>query len=162
MAVWGVGELDYRHVGTRMRANLSLAGAIIGSVIFLLAVGNVPAIGQAGSTGGFVGNRNKTVSGSSEEQPASRGPSRHSGSPPKASGGCGPVMGSWLWNNGVTVVVNSNNTTTQSDGHSATVVCAGGIYTFTWFGFPSRMTLSSDGKRLSGTNALGSTSAARQ
>jgi len=79
------------------------------------------------------------------------------------TGPCGPIIGTWLWYNGVTVKVNSNNTTTQSNGDSATVVCAEGVYSFTWLGFATtRMTLSSDGTRLSGTSLIGPTSAVRQ
>lgn len=80
-----------------------------------------------------------------------------------AETGCSRILGSWLWNNGVTVTVHPNNRTTQTDGHVANVVCAKGFYTFTWNRLAStRMTLSADGNRLSGTSLIGPTSAVRK
>jgi Caspase domain len=83
--------------------------------------------------------------------------------PAAPTGPCAHIVGTWLWYNGATVTVNSNGTTTQSDGNSATVVCADGVYTFTWLGIHTvRMALSSDGKRLSGTGMFGPETAVRQ
>ena len=142
----------------------------------IVLTGGSLAFGQAGSIGGVVGKTDKSITSEVDAVPAApaRKPARpanpkqarensHANLQPKGSGSCGPVRGSWLWYNGVTVTVTPNNRTTQSDGNSATVACADGTYTFTWFGFATtRMTLSSDGKRLSGTSAIGSTSAVRR
>ncbi len=82
---------------------------------------------------------------------------------PAPAGPCGRILGTWLWSNGVSVTVNANNTTTQSDGHSAHVVCADGAYTFIWSVIAkTRMKLSSDGQRLAGTSLIGPTSAVRR
>jgi hypothetical protein len=82
---------------------------------------------------------------------------------PAPAGPCSRILGTWLWSNGVSVTVNANNTTTQSDGHSAHVVCAEGAYTFTWSVIAkTRMRLSSDGQRLAGTSLIGPTSAVRR
>jgi Caspase domain len=79
------------------------------------------------------------------------------------AGACSRILGTWLWYNGVSVTVNPNNTTTQSDGHSAHVVCADGAYTFIWSVIAkTRMKLSSDGRRLAGTSLIGPTSAVRR
>jgi len=83
--------------------------------------------------------------------------------PPVPAGPCGRILGTWLWSNGVSVTVNPNNTTTQSDGHSAHVVCADGAYTFSWSVIAkTRMRLSPDGQRLAGTSLIGPTSAVRR
>lgn len=90
--------------------------------------------------------------------PAAKNPSS-----PAATGPCAKILGTWRWYNNVLVTVNANGTTSQSDGGSATIVCADGSYTFTWLGFATtQMTLSSDGKRLSGTSIIGPTWAVRQ
>jgi hypothetical protein len=82
---------------------------------------------------------------------------------PVPAGPCGRILGTWLWSNGVSVTVNANNTTTQSDGHSARVVCADGAYTFIWSVIAkTRMKLSPDGQRLAGTSLIGPTSAVRR
>jgi hypothetical protein len=79
------------------------------------------------------------------------------------AGPCSRILGTWLWYNGVSVTVNPNNTTTQSDGHSAHVVCADGAYTFSWSVIAkTRMRLSPDGQRLAGTSLIGPTSAVRR
>jgi len=129
------------------------------------------AFAQAGSTGGTIGKRDKSISGvdntvdSQHAVPATK-PSRsgdHSMATAPAGGPCGRILGTWLWYNDVSVTVHSDNRTTQSDGNIASVVCAEGVYTFTWHGFASsRMTLSPDGKRLSGTSPIGPTSAVRR
>jgi hypothetical protein len=132
-------------------------------------VASKAAFAQAGSTGGTIGKTNKSVSDDQEEKTPAGANTAPTKTAPKVlpahtqTGPCGPIVGTWLWYNGVTVKVNSNNTTTQSDGNSATVVCADGTYSFTWFGIHTvRMTLSSDGKRLSGTSIIGAESAVRQ
>jgi len=118
------------------------------------------AFAQAGSTGGTIGKQDKSISGGEDAADSQRAvsmrkpprPSRQSAATAPTGGPCSRIVGTWLWYNGVSVTVHSSsNTTTQSDGNSATVVCAGGTYSFTWLGIHTvRETLSSDGKRLSG------------
>lgn len=118
------------------------------------------AFAQAGSTGGTIGKQDKSISGGEDAAGSQRVvpmrkpalPARQSAATAPTGGPCNRIVGTWLWYNGVSVTVHSNsNTTTQSDGNSATVVCAGGTYSFTWLGIHTvRETLSSDGKRLSG------------
>jgi hypothetical protein len=124
------------------------------------------AFGQAGSTGGTLGNSDKSISGERREEPAppTKSQTHRSASAPAAakSSGCGPILGKWLWFNGVTVVVNANQTTTQSDGHSASVACTDGVYTFNWGIGSATMTLSADRRRMTGRDSLGPASASRE
>jgi hypothetical protein len=129
------------------------------------------AFAQAGTTGGTIGKQEKSISGGDDApaprraEPAGKPPrsASHSVATAPTGGPCSRIIGTWLWYNGVSVTVNSNNTTTQSDGNTASVVCAEGVYSFTWFGVAkSQMTLSPDGKRLSGTSLIGATSAVRR
>jgi hypothetical protein len=118
------------------------------------------AFAQAGSTGGTIGKQDKSISGGEDTADSRhavptnkpRRSADHSVATAPTGGPCSRIVGTWLWHNGVSVTVHSNsNTTTQSDGNSATVVCVGGTYSFTWFGIHTvRETLSPDGKRLSG------------
>ncbi|HZP77750.1 MAG TPA: hypothetical protein VFB45_16515 [Pseudolabrys sp.] len=121
----------------------------------------VPGFAQEpGSAGGRIGKTEKSVSGADEQKSHSK---KTTSDTSARRGGCGPILGNWLWDNGVAVRVNANNTTTQSDGNSASLVCADGVYSFTWFGFATaRMMLSSDGKRLSGSTPIGVASAVRR
>ena len=125
------------------------------------------AFSQAGSTGGTVGKQDKSISGGEEQTaPAKQhAPSRRSADTranTKSTGsGCGPILGKWLFSNGVTVIVNANRTTTQSDGFSATVSCADGVYTFNWPIGSATVTLSADGRTISGTSSVGPASASR-
>jgi hypothetical protein len=132
------------------------------AAIMLIAVAGA-AFAQAGSTGGTLGNTDKSISG---ERPAAEpaAPKSHrSASAPAApkSSGCGRILGKWLWFNGVTVIVNANNTTTQSDGHSASVACADGVYTFNWGIGSATLTLSADARHMTGRDSMGPASASR-
>jgi hypothetical protein len=133
------------------------------TALFLLLV-NGPTLAQ-GSVGGTIGKQDKSISGDGPvDSRTQHGP--HAAKNPamaSPSGPCARILGTWRWYNGVIVTVNANGTTTQSDGNSATVVCGEGTYTFTWLRIATtQMTLSSDGRRLSGTSVIGATSAVRQ
>ena len=133
------------------------------AALFLLLV-NGPTLAQ-GSVGGTIGKQDKSISGDGPVNSRTQDGSHAAKTPAMASpsGPCARILGNWRWYNGVIVTVNANGTTSQSDGHSATVVCSEGTYAFTWFGIATtQMTLSSDGRRLSGTSAIGATSAVRQ
>ena len=127
-------------------------------------------LAQAGSTGGTIGKENRSVSGGVENAPlgSDGNPPRSRSSvarTPKGSrsgDSCGRVVGSWTWSNGIGVVVKSGGTAEAIDGGRATLNCGSGTYLFTWSaGNLSRMTLSSDGRRMSGTGILGAESAVR-
>jgi hypothetical protein len=151
---------DCRNEGLPMKVRVRLLPGFA-LLLGLFALGQQhDAFAQAGSTGGTIGKQEKSISGGddtadSQHAVPTNKPRRsadHSVATAPTGGPCSRIIGTWLWHNGVSVTVHSNsNTTTQSDGNSATVVCAGGTYSFTWFGIHTvRETLSSDGKRLSG------------
>jgi hypothetical protein len=140
--------------------------------IFFIGMLSAPVLAQIqpGSVGGTIGKQDKSISGgddtahSGHDVPTSKhhGSASHSVATAPTGGRCSRIIGTWLWDNGVSVTVNSSNKTTQSDGHSASVLCAEGIYSFNWSGFATQMTLSADGKRLSGTSVIGAASAVRR
>jgi hypothetical protein len=152
-----------------------LGGRLLGVALLsrFFALGQAgSAFAQAGSTGGIIGKQDKSISsGGDTTEPqhalhtrkASRSASPSVAAAPNG-GPCSRIVGTWLWYNGVSVTVHPNsNKTTQSDGHTASVVCAEGVYSFTWFGVAkTAMTLSSDGRKLSGTSLIGATSAVRR
>jgi hypothetical protein len=156
--------------GDNMRWHASIGIALL-ALSHLVCANVSSALAQAGSTGGTIGKQDKSISGggdATESQhavPTRKHPraASHSVATAPAGGPCSRIIGTWLWSNGVSVTVNSNNKTTQSDGSTASVVCAEGVYTFTWLGFAkAQMTLSPDGKRLSGTSPIGVQSAVRR
>ena len=102
-----------------------------------------------GATGGSIGKHNKSISGGGETTvlPAAHTP----------AGSCSKIAGTWLWNNGLTVVVNASGQAEISNGDGGRVSCSDGIYEFKWrrLGNSVRMGLSGDGKRLSGTGTFG-------
>lgn len=169
----GIFAEDWREGGLQVKYKVG------GPLIFALALGLFGlgqqriAVAQAGSVGGVIGKTDKSVSGG-EGAPDSR-QARPTRKPPRSGkqseaavstgGPCNRIIGTWLWYNGVSVTVHANSDrTTQSDGNSAKLVCADGVYAFTWHGFATaQMTLSPSGKRLSGTAPIiGAISAVRQ
>ena len=163
-------QMNVNIDGADRRIHRIWAGIAI-LALTLAAYANSPsALAQAGSTGGTIGKQDKSASGSTApeeiQQPTKRHKPRHSVVNPgdeasgSQSGSCRRIIGTWIWNNGVKVIVNSNKTTTQSDGNSATIDCTDGTYSFTWFGIATvRMSLSSDRNRLSGPSLFGPASA---
>lgn len=140
--------------------------AIICAMATLLVTDRI-ALAQAGSTGGTVGNTDKSVSGGDEQKAPPRanlrqsprtfpaqvkpaGDRRETGSP------CGRLVGTWKWFNGVDVVFKANGTAEATNGDTSKWVCDGGMYRVTWksFGQTDRITLAPDGQTLSGTSSL--------
>jgi hypothetical protein len=114
-----------------------------------------PAFAQ-GAIGGSIGKRHKAISGGGDSD------RRPNGTAP--AGGCSKIAGTWLWNNGLTVVVTASGKAEISNGDGGHVSCNDGIYDFKWrrLGNSVRMGLSSDGKRLSGTGTFGGENATKQ
>jgi hypothetical protein len=132
-------------------------GISVACICATLVAADEVVFGQAGSTGGTLGKTDKSVSGARESSTKTT-PHRHTS--------CAPIIGTWLWSNGVTVTVKPDNTTAQSDGCTASLVCANGEYSFIWSALPcpansARMSLSADG-HLSGTSTFGNVSATRR
>ena len=77
--------------------------------------------------------------------------------------GCGRIVGGWKWSNNLDVVVKSDGSADATDGGHAALACNAGMYVFRWgAGNSSRMTLASDGKRMSGMGSFGAESAVRK
>ncbi len=108
---------------------------------------------QGGSTGGSIGKQDKAVSGSRErtlpDRPAAA---------PKPNDGmtslCGKMSGVWSWFTGGDVVIRSSGTA-STGSLTATWTCKSNQVVMVWsHGFTDRLTISSDGNRLSGSNGF--------
>jgi hypothetical protein len=132
--------------------------------IALLAAGTAVALAQAGSTGGTLGNTDKSISGERREESPSQQKSpelrpRKKASEGSQGDGCESLAGSWTWkwlSESVRAVLRPDGTATRSDGVSGNWSCSGSAVTVTRSaGGPDRLTLSPNGKRLSGTGTFG-------
>jgi hypothetical protein len=122
------------------------------------------ASAQPGSTGGTIGKMDKEISGGEESSAGSRtsprSPSRtlahqqHEG-----EGKCKGIAGKWAYNWTVGIneaIFNSDGTGSNSDGRKAKWTCSKGLISVVWdHGVTDHVTLSDDGKSLSGKGALG-------
>jgi hypothetical protein len=134
--------------GTVMRIQLFVLA--IAASIYCFAQANPPAMAQAGNTGGAVGNRDKSVSGS--EVPAK--PKSHShelASRPAAdkskSSGCGNVVGTYKFPFGRVGVFKADGTTTISPVEDrGRWTCGNGQVTVVWHsGYTDHLTPTSSG-----------------
>jgi hypothetical protein len=91
------------------------------------------AFSQAGSTGGTLGNTDKSISGDRREEPAAPKSQTHrSASAPAAkSSGCGSVVGAYKWPVGITTIKNGG-VATGIPGVQGTWTCANGEVTIVW------------------------------
>jgi hypothetical protein len=133
----------------------------------LLLPGAALAQGGSGSTGGTVGKRDRAVSGDHAPAPARPAePAKPAPAQPQAAAraACPAIAGTWtakgVWNilfgDGDTVI-GADGTATHRSGNTARWSCAGGIYVFEWtHGYTDRVSLSPDGRSLTGTNQQGS------
>jgi hypothetical protein len=140
-----------------MRA-LTCAAIMLAVVVLSVPFGGA-AFAQAGSTGGTLGNTDKSISGDREEprqqtEPRGQAPKREPRKPAIASrsdetkGVCGKFVGNWTWNHVVplTVVFSANGTAEASNGAHGTWVCHAGIMDVTFSdGGPYQLAISSDG-----------------
>ena len=124
-----------------------------------IAVSGPTAFGQAGSTGGTLGNTDKSISGDREEprqrtEPREQAPRRAPRKPAIASrsdetkGICSKLVGTWTWNHVVplTVVFSANGTAEASNGAHGTWVCHAGIVDVTFSdGGPFQLAIAADG-----------------
>jgi hypothetical protein len=137
---------------------------IVLSLLLGVASSTAQPIAQ-GSTGGTLGKTDQSLSGGQPKPGAALEPKKTKAAAPEAQkAGCGRIAGSWLWSNGLSVAISASSTATATNGDKATLTCSGGLYVFKWqaFGNEARMTLSADGKRLSGSGVVGPESAVRQ
>jgi hypothetical protein len=128
--------------------------------VALLSVDASGVFAQAGSTGGTLGNTDKSISGSREE-PGRAGsdhetvPRRHRTDAGNQSGArCANIAGSWSWFNGTTTITGSS--IAHTNGDTGSWHCSDGVYVLTWrSGVVDHLTLSDNGKRLAGNNSGG-------
>lgn len=142
--------------------------ALLGALA-VVASTYIAAFAQAGSTGGTLGNTDKSISGERQEEPSSQPKSREA--KPRAAPkeprnalasrntGCQGIVGTWAWHYvlGTTeTVFNSDGTGTSSTGLTNSWVCSGSLVTIKWsHGFTDRAEISRDGRSLSITNNTG-------
>lgn len=128
------------------------------------------AIAQAGSAGGSIGKQDKSAIGTErapQAAPAKQSPQatkhrRHrtdDGDEPRANTetGCRQIAGAWSWFNGLDVVFSANGTGRATNGDTSDWTCNGGMYKVTWhfFGNVDMLTVTNNGKSISGTGAFG-------
>jgi hypothetical protein len=138
---------------------------IVALVIWLAAIANgSPVLAQAGSTGGTIGNTNKSLSGGEDTEPHRKpnreAPIRHRSTTEKSTGSaCQKIVGTWAWHyiSGTTETVFSPNGSGRSNiGLTNSWTCTGRIATVIWsHGYVDRLTISRDGSSLSITNNKG-------
>jgi hypothetical protein len=137
-------------------------------MLFLLAglipvAASSPASAQAGSTGGTIGNTNKSaVSAPAEpvtpdERPSARRP-RESGSAARVAGPCERVVGSWSWmvaGFSSRAVFFADHTAIHTRGGNGRWTCSNGQYTVTWSNHATdRFAVSADRSTLSGVSSV--------
>jgi hypothetical protein len=102
------------------------------------------ACAQAGSTGGTLGNTDKSISGERREEPTAPKSQTHRSAPPPAaakSSGCGNAVGVYKGFSGITAVIKSGGTATLANGTQGNWTCANGQVTIVWNnGFTDHLT----------------------
>jgi hypothetical protein len=144
--------------------------------IALSAAGASGAVAQAGSTGGTLGNTDKSISGEREEprrsgdrateqqQPSSK-TRQHStrreitARQSEAHNSCAKFVGIWAWTHigTISVTFSSNGTAEASNGRHGSWGCANGVLSVTWDdGLTYRLAISTDGSKFNSVaNVLG-------
>lgn len=155
-----LSTLPPRSRGDSMRWRTSI-GIIVLALSHLVSANASSALAQAGSTGGTIGKQDKSVSGDSpavESAPAAKPRPRRSANdaPARANGeSCGRISGTWQWWNGGETVFRMDGTASHTSGQTATWTCSDGNYVVSWSTGIDKLRISSDGKRLDGSNNLG-------
>jgi hypothetical protein len=117
------------------------------------------AFAQAGSTGGTLGNTDKSISGDRREEPSPRQkpqePKPHAARKADTGSSCAKIAGSWKWGD-IIIAIKSDGTAHHAIAGSGTWTCNDRQYVFSWSnGITDHVTLSADGNSLSGSNNLG-------
>jgi hypothetical protein len=111
--------------------------AIVLAAVALSVPFSGTAFAQAGSTGGTLGNTDKSISGERREEPATPKSHTHrSVSAPAAdktkSSGCGNVVGTYQWVVGIGVLKSGGVAASSVAGVQGTWTCANGQVTVVW------------------------------
>jgi hypothetical protein len=109
--------------------------------LVVLACPYVAAFAQAGSTGGTLGNTDKSISGD-REQPRQPVQPRQPHAAPQARASqkeqetkhtsCRDIVGRWSWVVGTVTTFNGDGTATNNAGFAAKWICADGVVVVTW------------------------------
>jgi hypothetical protein len=140
------------------------------AILLLFAVGSL-AFGQAGSTGGTIGNTNKSVSGeegaagpdaAARPHPKSERPlekrNRTNVPPPGGSATerslCEAVVGNWTFSNRIGVVFKAGGDLSATNGDVGKWTCKSGMVTARWRKWTDHYVVSSDRAHMSGNSGL--------
>jgi hypothetical protein len=145
-----------------MRASTALSAIIATCWSATLFPAATPSFAQAGSTGGTLGQTDKSVSGG-DEPGRDRGANRKRASAKQtghqqAGNECDRVVGVWQWrwlNETSVVTLNANGTGSSAHGFKSTWTCSNRTAVIRWPMAQDTMVLSSDGKKLTGSNNIG-------
>ena len=134
-----------------MQRTIQLTAIALLSVMFVSLSAYIPALAQAGSTGGTLGKTNKSVSGEREEETRPTNTHRQNPTSPKATG-CGKIVGTWAWHYLITTetVFRSDGSGSNSTGQTSSWTCSGRMVIARWDrGAVEHIKISGDGNRLS-------------
>jgi hypothetical protein len=128
---WTITQREGKSMRTFTCAAVTLAA------VALLAPFGRAAFAQAGSTGGTLGNTDKSISGDRREEPAAPKSQAHrsASAPAKAktkSSGCGNVVGAYQWAVGIGVLKSGGVATSSVPGVQGTWTCTNGQVTVIW------------------------------
>lgn len=134
-------------------AGINVVGHRIAVALLCVTLGSftvaAKALAQAGSSGGTIGDIDKSVSGTRPEPKV-----RKQATVPRniAVSSCGKMPGNWSWFNYPTVVIRPDGTATAGP-FSATWSCKDDVVVMHWsHGYTDRLRLLRDGTHLEGTN----------
>ncbi len=142
-----------------MRKSITISAVMVIFPMAVLLPTTTTSSAQAGSTGGTLGKTDKSASGG-EEPSRSRNPSRRAVATKQAGSDCNSLAGTWEWKWGDQTgmaTFHRNGTGTNSNGDQSTWTCTGRTVVMHWRFATDTLVLSSDGKKLTGSNNYGAT-----
>jgi hypothetical protein len=140
-----------------MRKFITICAIVSVCSIIALPLTDTTALAQAGSTGGTIGKTDKSASGGDEPQ-GDKKAARRAAATKQEGSGCSRVIGKWQWilfNQGVVVTLKADHTSTATDNNSGAWTCTDRTVTIHWTSSTDTLVLSSDGKKMIGSNEIG-------
>jgi hypothetical protein len=131
------------------------------SLLLAAFANDLSVLAQSGSTGGTIGNIDKSLSGESPTEP--RVPARPregrttvQSSEKSASGSlpCQKLLGAWTFSNGIGVVFKAGGDMSATNSGVGRWTCDGGMVAAHWSSWTDHYVISSDGTRMSGNSGL--------
>jgi hypothetical protein len=145
-----------------MRASITISAIIAFCWLAASFPTATPSFAQAGSTGGTLGQTDKSASGGGESGRDLSASRKRAAARPEgrqqAGNECDRVVGVWRWkwlNETSVVTLNANGTGSSAHGFKSTWACSNRTAVIHWPLSQDTMVLSSDGKKLTGSNNLG-------